>query len=173
MTHMLKAAEKGAIDFADLESNAPILVFAGSETTATALSGAVYYVLRNPRVYDRLVKEIRSSFRHQGEISLSRVNELKYMLAVLDETMRLYPPAGSNQPRVLPPQGATICGQPIPGNTKVGIPHYACFRSPSNFANPEQFVPERFVDEDPVYAGDKRDALQPFLVGPRNCIGRK
>ncbi|KAK3311564.1 putative cytochrome P450 [Chaetomium strumarium] len=175
MTHMLKAEEQGAIDFADLESNAPILVFAGSETTATALSGVVYYVLRHPRVYDRLVREIRSAFRHQGEISLSRVNELRYLLAVLDETMRLYPPSVSNNPRVLPPQGATICGQHIPGNTKVGIPNYACFRSPDNFVNPDEFVPERFLDdydEDSTYAGDKRDALQPFMVGPRNCIGR-
>ncbi|KAK4238426.1 cytochrome P450 [Achaetomium macrosporum] len=172
MTHMLKGEEQGVIDFADLESNAPILVFAGSETTATALAGAVYYILRNAHVYARLVEEIRSNFQSHDQVTLSRVNELKYLLAVLDETMRLYPPAANTLPRVLPPQGGIVCGQHVPGHTKVGIPHYACFRSPHNFANPEDFVPERSLDEDPTYAADRRDALQPFQVGPRNCIGK-
>lgn len=41
-----------------------------------------------------------------------------------------------------------------------------------NFTDPFEFRPERFLN-DPKYAGDKFDMLQPFSVGPRNCIGRK
>lgn len=50
--------------------------------------------------------------------------------------------------------------------------HYAVFRSPSNFKNPDLYVPERWLDDNPEYADDKKDALQPFSFGPRNCIGR-
>ena len=51
---------------------------------------------------------------------------------------------------------------------------YAVFRSPTNFADPEEYIPERWLPgADPKYANDKREALQPFSFGPRNCIGRK
>ncbi|KAI0894235.1 putative cytochrome P450 monooxygenase [Annulohypoxylon nitens] len=170
--NLLNAEQKGIIDTQDLMSNLPVLVVAGSETTATALSGITFYVLTHPRVYARLVGEIRTNIRDHSEINSARISELKYLHAVIDEGIRLYPPANSNHPRVLPPQGATICGRYVLGGTLVGIPHYGCFRSPYNFADPEEFIPERSLNEDARYAHDKREAIQPFHVGPRNCIGR-
>lgn len=55
----------------------------------------------------------------------------------------------------------------------MGMAQYAVFRSPTNFADPDKFLPERWFSEDAKYANDKREALQPFSFGPRNCIGRK
>lgn len=56
----------------------------------------------------------------------------------------------------------------------LGMAQYAVFRSPTNFADAEEYIPERWLpDADAKYAGDKREALQPFSFGPRNCIGRK
>jgi cytochrome P450 len=172
MTNLLDAERKGIVDEQDLQSNVPILVVAGSETTATSLSGTTYFLMKYPATYARLVDEIRSKFRGHDEISLARINELSYLPAVLEESLRMYPPANSNHPRVLPPEGATICGRFIPGNTLVGIPHYGCFHSPENFKDPDEFIPERSLNEDGRYAHDKREAIQPFHVGPRNCIGR-
>ena len=56
--------------------------------------------------------------------------------------------------------------------TVVSIPHLAAFHSERNFADPESFIPERFLG-DPRFVNDNKDVFQPFSFGPRNCIGRK
>ena len=55
----------------------------------------------------------------------------------------------------------------------MGMAQYAVFRSPANFKDPELYLPERWLDTEGPYANDRREALQPFSFGPRNCIGRK
>jgi cytochrome P450 len=173
MTNLEDAEKNGLLHLDDLTSNAPILVLAGSETTATSLSGTTYYLLKNPEAYRRLADEIRTTIKSHEDIDLSTTNKLHYLTAAIEESLRMYSPANSNHPRVTPPEGAIISGQFVPGNTLVGIPHYACFRSPTNFTDPDHFAPERFLRETNHYSGDKREASQPFHVGPRNCIGRK
>jgi cytochrome P450 len=174
LSHMISAEEKGQLDMGHLFSNAPIIIIAGSETTATLLSGATFYILKYPRVYDALVREIRSTFQRTSDITLSRLSEAKYLLAVLDETLRMYPPVPTTLPRLTPPQGATILGQYVPGNCIVGVNQYAAFHSPLNFNRPEEFIPERFLSSsDDEWKNDQRDALQPFSFGLRNCVGRK
>jgi cytochrome P450 len=59
----------------------------------------------------------------------------------------------------------------IPQNITVGVTQYAAYRSSRNFKNAETFAPQRFLDED-EYSHDNRSVLQPFSVGPRNCIGQ-
>jgi cytochrome P450 len=173
MTHLIMAEEKGQITMEDMKANAPVFVLAGSETTSTVLSGATYYMLKDPRVYALVVDEVRSNFNAESEITIAKVSELTYLLAMLDETLRLYPPGANNHPRLTPAQGAVVAGEFIPANCMIGINQYAMFRYPGNFANPDAFVPERVLQADPMWKGDKRDALQPFSYGPRNCIGRK
>lgn len=174
MTHLIAAEEKGQINPEDLTSNAPVFVVAGSETTATLLSGATYLLLTNPRVYSLLTQEIRAAFGNETEISIARAGELRYLSAVIDESLRLYPPAPTSHPRLLPRQGATIAGQYVPGGFMVGINQYSMFRSPLNFSRPEEFIPERFLlAGEEEWSREKREALQPFSHGPRNCVGRK
>jgi cytochrome P450 len=50
--------------------------------------------------------------------------------------------------------------------------HVAMYSSPANFKSPESFIPERWLG-DPRFADDERTALQPFHVGPRDCLGKK
>lgn len=56
--------------------------------------------------------------------------------------------------------------------TLVQVWHWPTFHNPENFTLPDSFIPERWLD-DPRFTGDKKEAFQPFSVGPRNCIGRK
>jgi cytochrome P450 len=98
----------------ELASNARLLVLAGSETTATALTGAAYFLATHPDVQRKLAEEVRSSFKAEGDIDYFSVNQLKYMLAVLDESMRMYPPVPSNLPRVCMPGGDVILGYRVP-----------------------------------------------------------
>jgi averantin hydroxylase len=172
-----KGANKdiGGLSFEETVSNASNIVLAGSETTATLLSGVTYQLLSHPEVLKRAVQEIRTSFNSVDEIDLFSTARLKYMLAVLDETMRVYPPVPTQPTRSAPPGGETIDGKYLPEKTVVYVAQYAMNRLEANFAKPLEFHPERFLnraDPDSEFANDNFAVFQPFSVGPRNCIGR-
>lgn len=76
----------------EIVSNASAIVVAGSETSATLLSGCTWLLLTHPDVHQRLVKHVREHFGKEEDIDLVSVGKLSYLLAVLDEAMRLYPP---------------------------------------------------------------------------------
>jgi len=90
-----------------------ILLFAGSETTATLLSAVTYYLLTTPDVMAKLVTEIRDTFKTEDEITIVAVNKLKYQLAVLDEGLRIHPPAPFGTARISPPEGALVAGTQV------------------------------------------------------------
>lgn len=102
----------------EMASNARLLVLAGSETTATALCGAVYFLASHPEAQITLAKEVRLTFAAEGDIDIFSVNQLRYMLAVLDEAMRMFPPVPSQLPRVCQPEGDVICGHRIPAGVR-------------------------------------------------------
>lgn len=102
------------MSFEQLSANAEILVLAGSETTATLLSGCTYLLLTNPEKMEKLKHEVRSAFANDGEITASSVNKLPYMLGVLNEALRLYPPVTSSLVRVVPPGGDMVTEHWVP-----------------------------------------------------------
>ncbi|CAG9982954.1 unnamed protein product [Clonostachys byssicola] len=155
----------------EIIDNAKFLILAGSETTATALSGATHLLATHPEVLAKLEQEVRTSFIDESQIDLITVQRLDYMLAVLNEAMRFYPPVPTPPLRVTQPQGDTILGHYVPGGTLLGIWQWPMYHSPKNFTLPDAFAPERWLG-DPRFAGDRIQALQPFSVGPRNCIGK-
>ena len=84
-----------------------------------------------------------------------------------------YPPAGVGLPRLTPPGRAMVAGVFVPGNTAVACWQLAMYHAEAYWEAPYEFRPERFSDESKTkYAKDRMEALQPFSVGPRNCIGR-
>lgn len=175
----------------ELIENAMMLLLAGSESSATSLSGATYYLLTNKSALDKLCSEVRSAFQSEDEINFTSVTRLRYLNAVIEESFRLYPPAASALLRCTLPEGNVIDGHFVPGNvsptrysyhskgnqadqilqTVVGISQWAANQSKDNFRDPDRFIPERWLG-DPLYADDQRAAFQPFSAGPRNCIGR-
>ncbi|PNS17594.1 Isotrichodermin C-15 hydroxylase [Sphaceloma murrayae] len=169
LTHREK--ETGGMNRTEIDANANVLIIAGSETTATTLSGATYLCLTNPRVLDKVVAEVRSSFKTDEEIDIQSASKLEYMLAMFDETMRVYPPVPTTNFRRTPPEGDVICGKFVPKDTSMSIWQLALYRDPRNFKNPNQFVPERWLG-DPEYEGDVKEAFNPFHLGPRACLGR-
>jgi len=155
----------------EIRQTCNVFVIAGSETTATLLSGATYLLLKNPRVYRKLVDEIRQTFSKQEQINMTSTNNLKYQSAVLEEALRMFPPVPGSQRRVTPPEGYVVAGRFVPGRTVVAVNQWSANHSPSNFKDPYQFIPERWLG-DPAFIDDKRKVMQPFSVGPRNCIGQ-
>src|ERR1700744_4796500 len=105
--------------FQELNSQATVLIVAGSETTATALSGITYYLCRTPQAYDKLAAEVRSAFTDFDEINGRSTDNLVYLKAVIDEGLRLYPPIAAGLPRVSP--GETVDGYFVPKGAIVSV----------------------------------------------------
>ena len=113
VSHMLKKGEE--LTRAEIEPNCSTLVVAGSETTATLLHGVTYYLLRNPNVLAKTVAEVRGSFTADAEIDLLSVGKLEYMLAVLNEALRMYPPVPQGLPRRIEgADGDVVAGRWVP-----------------------------------------------------------
>lgn len=163
--------KRDVLSLEELELNSALLVLAGSETTATLLCGALYLLGSHPDVLEKLVSEVRTSFAHEEEIDLISVNSLSYMLACLNEAFRLYPPVPVGLPRVVPKGGSNIAGHWVPQDSVVGVWQLAANYSSQNFTRAEDFCPERFLG-DPEFAKDNLSVVQPFSIGPRNCVGR-
>ena len=173
MSYILAAnPTKGGMTREEIHWNSATFISAGSETTASVLASATWHLLKNPECLARLVTELRTAFESAEEVNLANTDGLKYLHAVIDESLRISTPALSGQPRLSPPEGDTISGYWIPGGTGVQLNQLAAFRSTLNFNSPENFAPSRWLG-DPRFASDRLDAMQPFSVGPRNCIGKK
>ncbi|QKX57679.1 uncharacterized protein TRUGW13939_04797 [Talaromyces rugulosus] len=170
--YMQKAVELGSITNHELENQASILILAGSETTSIALTYAIYFLITHQDTMRKLRAELTRNFQNERDITLITVNQLEYLQAVLQETLRMRPPITNGFPRQTPKEGAIIDGQFVPGTTVVNISHWAAYQSSANFLYPDQFRPERWTG-DKQFDGDSKDCFQPFSVGPRNCIGKK
>lgn len=164
-------SEKG-LTLKEMHSNAELFMIAGSETTATLLSGLHFLLLSNPDKMQRLVKEVRASAKTLKDIHFDTIANLKYMNACIKEALRMYPPVPFGAPRVIPAGGHSVMGFWLPEETRVSCHHYSAYYSEANFRNAKSFVPERWLGTDPAYADDARDAWQPFGYGARDCIGQ-
>ncbi|USW46711.1 Putative cytochrome P450 [Septoria linicola] len=152
-------------------SNASTFMVAGTETTATALSGVTYHLLRNPEYLQKLTQAIRGSHSSSEDITMESLQHLKYLHAVLQEGLRMYPPVPSMLPRRVPKGGAIVCDEFLPKGTSIGVHHLSTYRSEDNVKDPYKFAPERWLGDE-KYKDDHLDSLEPFSVGPRNCIGK-
>lgn len=173
--YILSANDEKGMSPAEISVNAFSLSIAGSESTATALSGAVFLMLTHPLVYNHLIEEIRSTHATEEEITLASTHKLSYLDAVITETLRMYPPVAITMPRRVPAGGETIMGAFVPENTAVGVHFYSAFQHPNNFHRPEEFLPERWLPgtrNAVPFASDNKDCMQPFSFGPRNCLGK-
>jgi cytochrome P450 len=109
MDSMLKhRGEKDGLTDAELVTNSTVLIIAGSETTATLLSGVTYWLLRTPDALQRVTEEVRCAFESEEEINFTNATaRLPYMLACLEEAFRMYPPIPSGLPRQTLPGAPT------------------------------------------------------------------
>ncbi|TVY85334.1 Cytochrome P450 monooxygenase aclL [Lachnellula suecica] len=166
LTYVSRDTKTGGMSTEEIEANCALLLIAGSETTATVLSGAIFFLLNNPEKRKILVDEIRGAFRESQDINTISVFALPYLSAVLSESLRMYPPVPIGLPRLVPEAGDTISGYWVPGT-------WSTYHSTRNFTEPYSFLPERWLsNRDSRFINDQHDALQPFSVGPRNCIGK-
>lgn len=172
---MIKYSRQGKEQLSDQELflNASHLWLAASETSTTSLAALVFFLLQHPEAHARLVDEVRSMYATEAELAdTSRLPQLKFVDACIKEAQRLHSPLPTPLPRLIPSGGATICGQFVPEGSCVVVPTCAASQTAENFHDPHSFRPERWMDEDPAFANDRREVFQPFLLGPKSCIGK-
>ncbi|KAF2819042.1 cytochrome P450 [Ophiobolus disseminans] len=155
----------------EMDSNASLFMIAGTETTATLVSGLTYLLLTHPECMQKVVAEIRNAFANTDDMTMEKLAALPYYAACIKEAFRLYPPVPLGLPRTTPEDGSTICGHFVPPRTIVTIPQHAMYTHPQNFKRSFEYLPQRWLG-DPEFASDQRHALQPFSVGARNCVGQ-
>ncbi|KAM5377491.1 hypothetical protein ACJZ2D_004860 [Fusarium nematophilum] len=166
MSYLLDAEdEDGLVNENFLIVTASTFVVAGSETTATALAGITYWLLKTPAALEKLLAEVQGRFDSYQQIRPDTVQDLPYLNACIKEGMRLFPPAPQGLPRVSP--GAVVSDVYVPAGTEVYSQPIVMNRDPQFFHQPDEFVPERWLTKT-----DNLEASQPFLIGPRACIGR-
>ncbi|KAL8819773.1 MAG: hypothetical protein Q9223_001872 [Gallowayella weberi] len=115
-TAILNKSEKNGLSNAQLQDIGLFLMFAGSETTASALAGVIFLLGTHPDVLNRLTMEIRGSYPEEKDISIASLSVNKTLNAVLDETLRLFPPIPHHLWRKVPKGGSEICGRFVPEN---------------------------------------------------------
>jgi len=138
------------------------VLIAGHETTATALFWSLYLLALDPGTQDRLAAEVGDA-EVNGAPDIER---LKFTRAVVDETMRLYPPAFLIARAAAAPD--TIAGLPVRKHDVVLIAPWLLHRHEKLWRDPNAFIPERFMPPAPP---PDRFAYLPFGVGARICIG--
>lgn len=102
----------------EIMGTSAILIMAGSETSATLLSGITFQLLKNPRVFEVLLKEIRGAFQSPDEMTFASEAKLTYLQACIDEALRVYPPVPIAVTRIAPPEGAIVDGHFVPPNVR-------------------------------------------------------
>jgi aspirochlorine biosynthesis cytochrome P450 monooxygenase len=109
---------KGREGLSELEliANSTLLVAGGSETTSSCLTAMTYFLCKTPRVMRKLREELRARFKSSDEITLKATGDVPYLVATVDEALRIFPIASYITPRVTLPDGNMIAGEHVPGN---------------------------------------------------------
>ncbi len=144
-------------------------MFAGHDTSTSTLSFLVYELARHPRVLARLQAELDEVLGGAAPTAEQLFGSLPYLDMVLDETLRLYPPAWVGPRRAM--RDFEFGGHTVPAGAHVNYCSWASHRIPEVFPEPEAFIPERFTRE--RKAALPRGAYVPFGGGSRICIGKR
>ncbi|CAL3971099.1 unnamed protein product [Diplocarpon coronariae] len=165
----------------EIGSHFNVIMMAGAVTTATFLSAVTYYLGHNKAALSRLQRELRTRFASLGEITSRDLLECEYLNAVVEEGLRIYPPAGAaHLSRIVPPGGCEIEGEWIPGGVRPSLAGRASEGAPPN----ELTAADRLADqgfrtlvrwiksEAEGQGGDRLETSLPFSYGPRGCLGK-
>ncbi|KIK57025.1 hypothetical protein GYMLUDRAFT_46640 [Collybiopsis luxurians FD-317 M1] len=148
-----------------------LAIIAGTDTSASAMSSTIWFVLQNSEIYTTLQREIDEDFAQNPDVR----GELPYLSACISEALRLHPPNATGGPRQVPREepGRVILGMYLPGGTQVIVPPYSVHRNPDNFSLPTQYLPERWLPSSKSkFENHRSETFIPFSYGAASCVGR-
>lgn len=146
-------------------------MFGGTGTTANTFVYLLWAVLKHAKIHKRLRAELRDAFQDVQVPDYGACSKLPYLQAIVNETLRLYPTIIATLPRTVV-RDTVVLGVNIPKASIVGTQNYTVHRDPVAFPDPEQFVPERWLEDAPYKGSPEqekamKEAFVPFSVGTR------
>lgn len=165
---LLAARDEDGLSLTDTQvrDEAVTLLLAGHETTANLLTWTLYLLSRYVAVRERLLDELYTVLAGRAP-TIEDLARLPYLEMVIDESLRLYPPAWALARTAM--EDVEIDGTRIPAGSYVFLSQWVMHRMPEYFPDPETFMPERF---DPQHGNQHPQyAYFPFGGGPRLCLG--
>jgi cytochrome P450 len=169
---LITAMDEGLASAAEVRDEVVTLIVAGHETVAATLTWTWVLLAGHPEAEQRVQAEVDACPEAgPGGWDVDILERLPYTRAVIDECLRLYPPAWVITRRSL--EADTLGGFELPAGATVIVSPYAIHRDAQWWPNPERFDPERFLGEtSPSESGTGPLTYLPFGAGPRLCIGR-
>lgn len=168
---LVGARGEGGEEFTDREIRDQVmtLMFAGHDTSTSTLTFMLHELTHHPEVTRRLQEEQEEVLKGESPTAVQLEKEMPYLDMVLDEVLRLYPPAWIGPRRAV--REFEFGGYTVPKGAYVNYCSWASHRLPEVFPEPEAFIPERFTRE--RKAALPRGAYVPFGGGSRICIGKR
>lgn len=164
------AQEEGGPTESEIRSQLMTFLFAGHETSATALAWMLYELGRKPEVAERLHSEV-DDVLDGATPTLADLPNLEYTEQVIRETLRRYPPAAAIFREA--DEDVTIGGYRVPEDTFVVLPQFHVHTDERWWSNPDQFDPSRWDDISEIPGDRPEYSYFPFGGGPRHCIGMR
>ncbi|OJD34098.1 cytochrome p450 monooxygenase [Diplodia corticola] len=152
-----------------LFTDSRVIVSAGSDTTASAISEILIMLALRPTYVSALRAEMDPVFAGTTD-EYSCQKAYPVLDSLINETLRLYPPVLFGSPRVTPPGGLKIGDVFVPEDTVVYVPGWQLHHDARNFPQPDEFIPERWTTRPELIVN--RSAFIPFLIGENNCPGK-
>ncbi|KAL1196989.1 Desmethylyatein synthase [Cardamine amara subsp. amara] len=140
---------------------------AAIESVALELEWLLSELIKNPEILKKAQEEVQRVVGTKSKISSNEIEQMHYLRCIIKETLRLHPPG--IVPRQTSSKWIKLGGYDIPPNTKVLVNLFAVQRDPKDWENPDEFIPERFMEKNIDFMGNQGYA--PFGFGRRNCPG--
>ncbi|KAL9110566.1 MAG: hypothetical protein Q9227_004924 [Pyrenula ochraceoflavens] len=156
---------------AALQDDSRLLIIAGSDTTATTLAAALYFLASHRPTIQSKLRSLLDSAMPTREWSLTASKSVTYLEDIIYETLRLKPAVMTGVYRVTPENGIIVDGVHIPGNTNVIVPIQQIQTDPRYWTRADEFIPERWSDKKMQWETDQQPWI-PFNIGPYNCPGK-
>lgn len=154
----------------DIIEEAHTFMFAGHDTTSSAMAFAIYYLSKHQTVQEKVYNEICQIFGPENnDLNLKDLNSTQYLDMVIKEVLRLTPPVSTYSRKI--EKDLQLSKYLVPAGASVTVFSYMLHRNEEIFPNAEKFDPERFSAENSKNRHPY--AYVPFSAGPRNCIGQK
>ncbi|KAL3442486.1 cytochrome P450 [Aspergillus insuetus] len=171
-----EAAKGKPMPHRDLINHLSNNLLAGSDTTAISLRAIVYFLVKTPSAYQKLRREIDeadAAGKLSEYVTYAECLELAYLQAVMKEAMRCHPGVSYPLERIVPPEGATLCGVHLPAGTIVGVNAAVIHGDKSIFGDDAaEFRPERWTEGSEERVKIMERHLMTFGYGSRTCIGK-
>uniref|UniRef100_A0AC34RMV4 Cytochrome P450 n=1 Tax=Panagrolaimus sp. JU765 TaxID=591449 RepID=A0AC34RMV4_9BILA len=161
--------DKKTVSRGEVLAQLVIFLAAGYETTASTLHYVCYILSHRPEIQDKLREEVLSVLDGKETIEYDDMKNLEYMDQVINETLRMYPPAV--RLNRLCQKNIELNGIEIEKDSAFSFDVYNIHHDPNNYPDPYEFDPERFTPENK--AARHPMAFLPFGAGPRICLGMR